>query len=114
FDTKQLKYLYCAPHSFILGSDIGEMIEECKDVLGYIHIADSLRPERTFFSGRYHPKVLPHQHLLAGKGDVDFPKLFGALRRMNYTGFLSINPFSCFDKPLETLRDSKPKIDALL
>ena len=42
FESKRLRYLYCAPHSFILGGDISEMVEECKDVLGYVHIADSL------------------------------------------------------------------------
>jgi myo-inositol catabolism protein IolH len=112
--SKHLRYLYCTPHTFVLGNDIGEMIDECKDILGYVHVADSLRPEKTFFSGRYFPKVRPHQHLLPGLGDVDFRKIIISLRKADYSGFLTSNPFSHFDRPLEALRESKMKMDFLL
>jgi len=113
-NSNQLRYLYCAPHSFILGRNIPEMIEYAKEVIGYVHIADSLRPEKTFFSGRYFPKVLPHQHLLPGLGDVDLKALVTALKKLNYDGFVTVNPFSHFDHPVESLKDSKSKTDALL
>ena len=112
--SNHLKYLYCAPHSFILGQDIVEMIDYCKDVLAYVHIADTLRPEKTFFSGRYFPKVSPHQHLLPGLGDVDFQKMIGSLKKIDYQGFLTSNPFSHFDRPLEALKESKLKVDSML
>ncbi len=114
FASKRLRYLYCAPHTFILGKNVGEMIAECKDVLGYVHLADSLRPERTFFSGRYFPKVLPHQHLLPGEGDVDLATLIGALRKIHYAGFLTLNPFSHFDAPVEALKKSRTKMNSYL
>jgi len=112
-DSKQLRYLYCAPHSFILGRNIFEMVEYAKEVIEYVHFADSLRPEKTFFSGRYFPKVLPHQHLLPGLGDVDLKSLAVALKEMNYSGFVTVNPFSHFDHPIESLGESKLKTDIL-
>ena len=110
----QLRYLYCVPHSFILGQNIGEMIEYSRDELEYVHFSDSLRPEKTFFSGRYFPKVLPHQHLLPGLGDVDLAEALQALQRIGYTGYVTINPFSHFDRPVEALKDSKRRMDSLL
>jgi sugar phosphate isomerase/epimerase len=47
-------------------------------------------------------------------GDVDLQKLMSSLRKINYSGFLTSNPFSHFDRPLEALRESKAKMDSLL
>ncbi len=113
-NSNRLRYLYCVPHSFILGQDVREMIEYAKDVLGYVHFCDSLRPQKTFFSGRYFPKVLPHQHLLPGLGDVDLKGVLETLRRMGYDGSITINPFSHFDHPIEALRDSKARMDSMM
>lgn len=108
--SKQLRYLYCAPHSFILGRNVSEMVECSKDVLEYVHFADSLRPEKTYFSGRYTPRVQPHQHLIPGLGDVNLEAVVDALRKIDYRGFITLNPFSHFDNPLEALNESKRKI----
>ena len=112
--TRHVRYLYCVPHSFILGDDVKQMIEYSRDVLGYVHLADSLRPERTFFSGRYFPKVQPHQHLTVGKGDVDIQTVFAVLRGIRYEGFLTVNPFSMFDSPLVAAKESKALADRML
>lgn len=112
--SSRVRYLYCIPHSFILGDDVGQMIEYARDVIGYVHLADSLRPEKTFFSGRYFPQVQPHQHLTIGKGDVDIRSVFAALRRIGYKGFLTVDPFSMFDDPVGAARESKSVAEALL
>jgi len=113
-NSPNLRYLYCASHSFILGKDPVEMIEHARDVLGYVHIADSLRPEKTFFSGRYFPKVRPHQHLTPGTGDVEVKKIISALHNVGYQGYLTINPFSMFTAPLEAARDSKIMVERMM
>jgi myo-inositol catabolism protein IolH len=112
--TKYVRYLYCVPHSFILGEDVKQMIEYSRDVLGYVHLADSFRPERTFFSGRYFPKVQPHQHLTVGRGDIDIPMVFATLRSIGYKGFLTVDPFSMFDDPVEAARESKTVAESML
>jgi myo-inositol catabolism protein IolH len=83
-NSSQLRYLYCAPHSFILGQNVSDMVEYGRNEIEYIHFADSLRPEKTFFSGKYFPKVRPHQHLLPGLGDVDLKGLIASLKAVNY------------------------------
>jgi myo-inositol catabolism protein IolH len=112
--TSRVRYLYCVPHSFILGDNVQEMIEYSREVLGYVHLADSFRPEKTFFSGRYFPQVQPHQHLTIGEGDVDFRSVFTSLRRIGYDGFLTVDPFSMFDKPIEAARESKAVAEKLM
>jgi len=112
--TSRVRYLYCVPHSFILGENIQEMIEYSRDILGYVHLADSFRPERTFFSGRYFPQVQPHQHLVIGKGDVDFRSVFASLRRIGYDGFLTVDPFSMRDNPVGAARESKAAAERLM
>jgi myo-inositol catabolism protein IolH len=109
----KLRYLYCAPHSFILGQNVAEMIEYSSEVLEYVHFSDSFRPERTFFSGRYFPKVLPHQHLIPGLGDVDLKGVLETLEKVGYGGFVTLNPFSHFDRPIETLWESKRILDSM-
>jgi myo-inositol catabolism protein IolH len=112
-NSKQLGYLYCVPHSFVLGDDVREMIGYSRDVLDYVHLADSLRPETTYFSGRYTPKVRPHQHLVPGLGDVDLHELVTSLQEIGYEGFVTFNPFSHFDHPIEALKLSKQKAEEL-
>ena len=112
--TARVRYLYCVPHSFILGDSVSEMIEYARGVLGYVHLADSLRPEKTFFSGRYFPQVQPHQHLTIGKGDVDIRSVFASLRKISYDGFLTVDPFSMFDGPLDAARESKALAEKLM
>lgn len=109
-----VKYLYCVPHSFVLGEDVAGMIEYAKDVLGYVHFSDTLKPQRTFFSGRYTPEVPPHQHLTPGLGDVELSKVVGTLKKIGYEGFVTVNPFSMFDAPLIAAAQGKAKLDSLI
>jgi myo-inositol catabolism protein IolH len=104
--SRSVRYLYCTPHSFILGDDVSQMIEYARDILGYVHFADTLRPEKTFFSGRYTPKVPPHQHLTPGKGDVDLKAVVAGLTKAGYNGFVTVNPFSMFDAPAQAAEES--------
>jgi myo-inositol catabolism protein IolH len=112
--TSRVRYLYCVPHSFILGEDVREMIEYSKGVLGYVHLADSFRPEKTFFSGRYFPQVQPHQHLTIGRGDIDFRSVFASLQRIGYDGFLTVDPFSMTDSPKDAARESKAVAEKIM
>jgi myo-inositol catabolism protein IolH len=112
--SEHVRYLFCVPHTFILGEDVGQMVVYAKEVLGYVHLADTLMPKRTFFSGRYLPEVPPHQHLTLGKGDVDLAKTLSSLKDIGYEGFLSMNPFSMFDKPLESAAESRRVLGTLV
>ncbi len=40
-NSKNVRFLYCAPHTFYFGDDIQAMIREAAPVLAHVHIADT-------------------------------------------------------------------------
>jgi myo-inositol catabolism protein IolH len=102
-----VKYLYCTPHTFILGDDIVQMVEYAGPLLAHVHIADSHRPQRIIAATP--PK--PHEHVMPGWGEVDFPALIRTLRRIGYQGFLSFCAFSHADAPEPALVQTREKLE---
>ena len=109
-------YLYCGPHTFILGEDPAAMIEYAADVLKWVHIADTYKQERIIVSDASKGYVsmvgLPdykgltaHMHLVPGDGEVDFGSIFRTLKRIGYDGFVSAIPFDSIT-PVETAAQS--------
>jgi myo-inositol catabolism protein IolH len=94
-----VRYLFCAPHTFIIGSDVAGMVQHAGDLLAHVHIADTHRPERILATR----PPLPHEHLVPGWGEVDFPELVRSLQAIGYTGSLSACVFSHQDTPVAAL-----------
>jgi myo-inositol catabolism protein IolH len=40
-NSKNVKFLYCAPHTFYFGDDTKAMLRECADVLAHVHVGDT-------------------------------------------------------------------------
>jgi len=88
-------YLFCMPHSFVMGTETApEMIAYAGESITHTHIADTHRPCRIIAP----PEVGAHEHLLPGWGEVDFPAILDALRKVAYDGFVSAPLFSHADK----------------
>ena len=94
-------YVYCCPHTFILGEDPAAMIESVSDILLWVHIADTFRVEKIVVSYARRgmgqvmgspdfPGLNAHLHLPPGQGEVDFGAVFGTLRKIGYDGFVSV------------------------
>ena len=119
-ESMQVGYLYCIPHTFVLGDDPVHMLEYAQDVLSFVHVADALRPERVFFRGElpgrpaFATSIKPHQHLIPGMGDVDFEAVFATLKRIGYDGFVSTQAFSHFDELSVAATKTKEKIEEYL
>ena len=97
-DSPLVRYVYCAPHTFHLGDDIGAMIDYAAPVLAQVHIADVLN-HRASSGLRYivNPPgstARVHQHLDIGEGEVDFDACFDALRRVGFDGILTACVFA--------------------
>lgn len=115
--NKNVGYMFCVPHTFIMGDIPAKMIEYAKDLLSFVHIADSHRWDKTFFRAAlptrpaYDPMIRPHQHLIPGLGDIDFNAVFSALRKIGYDGFVTAQPFSHYDRPIEAAARTKKTIE---
>ena len=109
-------YMYCGPHTFILGEDPAAMIEYAADILKWVHIADTYKQERIIVSDASKGYVsmvgLPdykgltaHMHLVPGDGEVDFGSIFRTLKKIGYDGFVSAIPFDSIT-PVQTATQS--------
>jgi myo-inositol catabolism protein IolH len=99
-------YLYCMPHTFVLGDDASTMIREAGELLRYVHVADSNRQNKIVVGYRrrgyanaleteeFRGEMTAHEHLLPGKGDLDFDAIQRALKDIGYDGVLSAVPFA--------------------
>jgi myo-inositol catabolism protein IolH len=106
--SEHLRYLYCAPHTFHLGEDVGAMVRYAAPVLDHVHLADTL--DHRMSSGlRYivNPLGAPvrvHQHLNIGEGEVDFDALFAALAEIDFDGILTSCVFAWEEAAIESAR----------
>jgi myo-inositol catabolism protein IolH len=107
-DKPWVRYVFCAPHTFHLGGEIGAMIEYAAPVLAQVHIADCL-DHRASSGLRYivNPPGSPvrvHQHLDIGQGEVDFDACFRALKRAKFDGILTSCVFAWEERAEESSR----------
>ncbi|MBI2842426.1 MAG: sugar phosphate isomerase/epimerase [Armatimonadetes bacterium] len=106
----RLGYLYCIPHSFVMGDNPVAMVRYAGETISHVHIADTLRKERIIAP----PEVLAHCHMVPGMGEVDFVSILTALRDVGYDDYLSVVLFSHFDDPFTAALVSKEKCEELL
>lgn len=107
-DSPNVGYVYCVPHTYHLGTDIGAMIDRAAPVLRQVHIADVF--DHTASSGLRYIVNPPgstarvHQHLDIGQGEVDWDACFAALRRNRFDGILTSCVFAWEDRAIESSR----------
>lgn len=114
----QVRYLYCAPHTFHHGNDAPGMVRYAGELLTNVHLADTF--DHTASSGLRYIVNPPgstariHQHLDIGQGEVDFDGLFAALRENGFDGTLTSCVFAWEDRARESSLFMRRKIDEYL
>jgi myo-inositol catabolism protein IolH len=117
-DSPRVSYLYCAPHTFHLGGDIGGMLRYAGRLITQVHLGDTL-DHRASSGLRYivNPPGSPvrvHQHLDIGQGEVDFEALFRGLREVGFDGILTTCVFAWEERAHDSARVNRLAIDGLL
>jgi myo-inositol catabolism protein IolH len=117
-DSPLVRYVFCAPHTFHLGSDIAAMIEYSAPVLEHVHVADVF-DHRASSGLRYivNPpgsSARVHQHLDIGQGEVDWDAFFGALRKVSFDGILTACVFAWEERAVESSRFMLERIERYL
>jgi sugar phosphate isomerase/epimerase len=74
-------------HAWCVGDDLEKAIGEAGPRIWNLHVED--------IKGRV------HEHLIPGRGDLDFAAMFRALERAKYEGFLTLELYPYKDKPGE-------------
>lgn len=107
-NSPSVRYLYCAPHTFHMGTDMEAMIRYAGPLLAQVHIADSFN-QRASSGLRYivNPPGSParvHQHLDIGQGEVDWGTFFGTLRAVGFDGIATACVFAWEERALDSAR----------
>ena len=107
-DSKNVRMLYCAPHTFHMGSDPKTIIETAAPVLAHVHVADSFAHRGS--SGLRYIVNPPgstarvHQHLNIGEGEVDWDAFFGTLAKVGFDGIMTACVFAWEEKAEQSSR----------
>jgi myo-inositol catabolism protein IolH len=101
--SDNLRYLYCAPHTFHMGGEVSSMIAYASPVLGHVHLADTFDHRK----GRYIVNPLGstariHQHLNIGEGEVDWDATFAGLSAAKFDGLMTSAVFGCEERAVES------------
>jgi sugar phosphate isomerase/epimerase len=89
-DSPDVGFNLCIPHTAALGENLLEAYTIGRKRLRHVHIADT--PSST----------VNHQHLVPGDGTVDFLPLFRALAHDGYSGYITVQIYSCVDTAFES------------
>lgn len=112
-NSKNVKFLYCAPHTFYFGDDTKAMLREAKDVLAHVHVGDTFNHKAS--SGlRYilNPpgtQARVHQHLNIGQGEVPWDDFFGTLAEIGFDGIMTSCVFAWRTGPMNRAGSCAPR-----
>ena len=88
-------------HFFCAGEDPGQAFEELFEWIGHIHIEDIARTRI-------------HNHLIAGRGAIDFSAVFRAMKRLEYPFDISLELYPYVDIPEQAGRESRSHLLPLM
>ncbi|UCD83162.1 MAG: sugar phosphate isomerase/epimerase [Desulfobacterales bacterium] len=80
-------------HFFCVGEDPRRAFEELFQWVGHVHLED-IAPSRE------------HNHLIAGRGAVEFKEVFTSMVQLGYTGDISLELYTYQDTPEQAGRES--------
>jgi myo-inositol catabolism protein IolH len=119
-DSDLVSFLYCAPHTFHQGGDIGGIMDYAGSLLTHLHVADSF--DHRASSGLRYIVNPPgstariHQHLDIGQGEVDWDEFFGTLGRHGFgageENIMTVCVFAWEDRAEDSCRVNRERIEA--
>jgi myo-inositol catabolism protein IolH len=101
-----VSFLYCAPHTFHQGGNMGEIMRAAGPLLTMVHVADGF-DHRASSGLRYitNPPgnaVRVHQHLDIGQGEVPWDTFFGTLEALEFDGIMTVCVFAWEERARES------------
>lgn len=93
FDTKYLGLNFDAGHFFCVGEDPASLLKSLKDYIAHIHLED-------IASSRI------HEHLIPGRGAINFAEFFDALGSINYNGFVTVELYPYQNDPQQAAKEA--------
>lgn len=113
-DSKNVRFLYCTPHTFYFGDDVAKMVAEAGPILAHVHLADTFDHKAS--SGLRYIVNPPgstarvHQHLDIGQGEVPWDTFFSALAKTGFDGILTSCVFAWEERAEDSSRFMRAEI----
>jgi myo-inositol catabolism protein IolH len=111
--SESVGYIYCVPHTFIMGPDMAELIRYAGPSVQYVHLADTYRPSRIIVDPHDAP-VRVHQHLDIGQGEIAWDLLFKELKGIGYDGVMTVSVFAWPERAIESFRHNHRRATELM
>jgi len=111
--SSSVGYIFCVPHTFIIGPDMGDLIRYAGETLQYVHLADTYRPNRIIVDPHDAP-VRVHQHLDIGQGEIAWEVLFRELKAIGYDSTMTVSVFAWPERAVDSFRDNHGQATKLL
>lgn len=102
-------YIYSVAHTYIMSdekADIEEMVTYAGEDIKHVHCADGFKSFR--FIQR--PEYRCHMHLIPGQGEIDIRHTLRCLKKVNFTGYISLNLFAHIDHPASAIMMSRDQM----
>ena len=114
-NSKNVRFLYCAPHTFHQGGDIAAVMKHAGPLLTQVHLADSF--DHRASSGLRYIVNPPgstariHQHLDIGQGEVEWDLFFRTLAETGFDGIATVCVFAWEERAEESSRYNLAQVD---
>jgi myo-inositol catabolism protein IolH len=106
--SKNVKFLYCAPHTFYFGDDMGKMIRDAGPMIAHVHVADTYNHKASsglrYICNPPGAKVTIHQHMDIGQGEVNWDQFFSSLAAVGFDGIMTSCVFAWEERADESGR----------
>jgi sugar phosphate isomerase/epimerase len=117
-ETAKLHVNFDASHSIPMGEDPAEWVKTLNSRIVHVHLKDVRPREPSKKQASLFGIPVEFEYPPLGKGIIDWKELFGALRQINYSGFLSVeyaaHHFGYREDPWEVASEAKRFIDNVL
>lgn len=80
-------------HFFCVNEDPAELIYELSESIGHFHLAD-IANDRV------------HNHLIPGRGSIDFCRVFDAIDNIGYDGFVTVELYPYQENPIQAAKEA--------
>jgi sugar phosphate isomerase/epimerase len=92
-NTKYIRLNFDIGHFYCVNEDPAKVVYELSDYIEHFHLADIA-----------HTRI--HNHLIPGKGSIDFRSVFDAIDDIGYRGFVTVELYPYQDNPIYAAKEA--------
>jgi sugar phosphate isomerase/epimerase len=92
-NSKYIRLNFDIGHFYCVNEDPAKVVYELSDYIEHFHLADIA-----------HTRI--HNHLIPGKGSIDFRSVFDAMDDIGYQGFVTVELYPYQDNPVDAAKEA--------